>query len=129
MIDRALSVDYETGGFIGIRDNKVCVWSFDKGSKGDQEGIYCPNRDNFYSAIKMWERETITDLGIFHTHLNGNPQLSKGDIQYINAIFESNKILMGMFFPIIIPGKSFHVYYAYRADENILIYKIPLKII
>ena len=129
VVHSASGLDYETGGFIGIRDNKVCMWSFDKGIKSEQGGIYCPNKDHFHTIIRRWEKEKITNLGIVHTHLNGNPKLSKEDIRYINSIFENNETLMEMVFPVIIPDKSFHIYYAYRSDETILINKIPLKII
>ena len=35
VVHSASGLDYETGGFIGIRDNKVCMWSFDKGIKSE----------------------------------------------------------------------------------------------
>ena len=129
IIQSSLGVGYETGGFIGIRHNRICEWVFDEGVKTAQKGIYCPNRDKFYFVIETWKKKGMTDFGIVHTHLNGNSKLSQGDIQYINSVFDSNRDLGNMFFPIVIPDKNICVYRSYRKDGKILIHLVPLKII
>ncbi len=120
---------YETGGFVGVCGNKICVWAFDEGVRGAREGVYCPNKNKFYFMISSWREIGVTCLGIVHTHLNGNPQLSQGDVRYINSIFDRNGNLVKMFFPIVIPDKEIHVYGSRRKDGEVLIQLVPLKII
>ena len=120
-------LNYETGGFIGICNNRIRTYYFDDGIR--QKEAYCPNKDIFYELIEEWGQEGITAFGIFHTHLNGKLSLSGEDIRYINAIFESNADLEEMFFPVIIPGKEICVYHANRKNEEVLINTAALKII
>lgn len=128
IIGYSSGLNYETGGFIGIHNNRIHTYFFDDGIR--QKGTcYCPNKDMFYVLTKKWRQEGITAFGIFHTHLNGNLSLSREDIGYINAIFESNADLEEMFFPVIIPEKEVCIYLANRKNERVLINTVALKVI
>lgn len=125
--DREKSL-YETGGFIGIVDDKIVKYKYDKG-RCHEKGFYFPSERGWKEFLS-----TVADkcdyLGILHSHLNGLASLSNGDVRFVEQIFFCNQSIEKMYFPIVIPLVTLVIYAATRTvEEGILIKKCKLIII
>lgn len=119
---------YETGGFIGITDNKIVKYKYDEGEYHEM-GCYFPSK-------KQWEKflldiaDECDYFGILHSHLNGHASLSAEDVGFIEKLFFCNSSIEKMYFPIVIPLSDLVIYAATRTiEEGILIKKCKLIII
>lgn len=116
--------DYEIGGIIGGRKNTVFVVCFDKMEIQYNMGVYTANVEYLNSVISKWQNDSIEFYGIFHTHINGVRELSKGDIDSIYAIMNDlPNDISKLYFPLIIPNNKVLLYSAERLKHEIKITK------
>ena len=87
----------ESGGIIGIKNNVICAYYFDKCTY-NKESKYVPNISRLNSVIKKWHKQGIEFAGIVHSHPNSynKPSLSDGD--YAKILMENNNFLNRLFF-------------------------------
>lgn len=119
IIDGFSNTTCETGGIIGAKKEKTvnCV-IFDQFRQSNEHPCcYSPNVDFLNGCIEDWQNNSIQFLGIFHSHLENTPTLSKMDIQYIREIVDSMPdSIEQLYFPVyVIPQKALVVY---CADKN-----------
>ena len=91
--------DLETGGIIGIKDDAICAFCFDKGTASCKK-YYEPNVAFLNSVIQNWEDNGITFAGMIHSHPCGNLKLSIEDMEYATRVKNAMPDLKCLLFPI-----------------------------
>lgn len=128
ILNASVGFSYETGGFIGLRENQICYFMFDSGVRLNCMGRYYPNADSMRLFLENRRQDKLSGIGILHTHLCGDSSLSRGDVTYIYQIFHANPDLREMYFPVVVPGRKLCMYLAERQTDNILIKSVRIKI-
>lgn len=93
----------ECGGIIGGQDGVISRFCFDnKGS--EKQAVYEPNADYLNRIIEEWSQSGISFYGIIHSHMKNEPDLSRGDIEYIQLVMADLDVGEKLYFPIVMPG-------------------------
>lgn len=102
----------ETGGIIGGVNNEITEYWIDNISRGKCVCKYAPNVDEINKQIKIWYKNSIDFMGIFHTHYFGVKTLSEGDIMYMRRIMNvMPSSVKKLYFPIMVfPDKEMILY-------------------
>ena len=90
----------ETGGALGLKNNIVCSFYFDKAA-AHNKAKYSPDTDTINEKIATWQDEDIYFSGLVHSHPNGCDQLSVEDETSIKAIFDAAQFISRLYFPIV----------------------------
>lgn len=109
------SVPPETGGILGGKDGKICLWKYDKGCSGSG-CVYSPNVNILNRIIAKWIEQGYDFMGILHVHFGGSVTLSDGDKRYIEKIMRAMpENINNLYFPIVAqPDKIVVSYMACR---------------
>lgn len=122
IISQISSVASETGGIIGEQNGIICKFVYDKGIKQDNIGLYYPNVNMLNNVLKHWDNTNINFCGIVHSHINNQPYLSGGDVEYIEKIFLNlPDTISELFFPLVV-NNEFIAYKARKAIKGIQIF-------
>lgn len=89
----------ESGGIIGIKENCIVSFFFDK--KICKEGQYTPSVRRLNKIIKKWSKDNVMFVGFVHSHPNGYNRPSSDDFVYAEKILENNKFIDYLLFPIV----------------------------
>lgn len=117
----------ECGGIIGDQSGVISELCIDNtGSK--EYVVYEPNVDYLNRTIEEWRRSGISFYGIIHSHMKNEPDLSKGDIEYIQLVLADLDVGAKLYFPIVLPG---HIipFVATKTDNSINIQKEELDVL
>lgn len=101
----------ESGGILGLKDNVICAYYFDKGDfcKIDE---YRPNIKKLNSVINEWGNKGISFIGIIHSHPNSYKIPSLQDCNYVDVLMKQNRFLEKIILPIvIIENDDVQIYY------------------
>lgn len=131
MIHTIGSIEAETGGILGSKNNIICSFYFDKNAFRYHQK-YCPDIDDFNLKLAEWGRDGILFAGIAHSHPNGYIQLSYADRESIRSIVKSVPHLPQLYFPIITKSNGIVVMTAYRAKikcDRVSIKKITYDVL
>lgn len=81
----------ETGGMLGGRDGVITEFYFD--GTAERSGVtYSPNAARLNQLLqRQWSGDGIELLGFIHSHPNGMPRPSHGDLVYAKAILAANR--------------------------------------
>lgn len=90
----------ESGGIIGMRDECICEFYFDKRGKSGLD-FYVPSVEDINCIISRWSRECVRFIGIVHSHPNLFNKPSKNDIQYFKKILDINRRYDYLICPIV----------------------------
>ena len=115
----------ELGGILGLKDNCIVSFYFDK--KLIYKKQYIPNVIKINKIIKKWYKEDIMFIGFIHSHANGYNKPSKDDYIYAKKLIDTNKFLEYLIFPIvtIIDNEIKIDYYKFTDDfEKIVVEEI-----
>lgn len=115
----------ESGGIIGLKDNCIVKFYFDK--KIIHKKQYIPNVKKINKIINIWYKEDIMFIGFIHSHANGYNKPSKDDYIYAKKLIDTNKFLEYLIFPIVtIVDNGFKIdYYKFTDDfEKIVVEEI-----
>jgi len=124
------AVPPETGGIIGMQNDIVTSFVFDKGKTNYQKAMYTPNIYFINNQINKWRNYNIIFCGIVHTHPSNQNFLSKDDINYIKKIINSMpETIPYLYFPIIIPQKKMLSYIAKSNKCKVEIYADEIIVI
>ena len=93
----------ESGGIIGIKDDIICAYYFDKDNYNPD--FYAPNVTKLDKVIKQWAQEGITFCGIIHSHANNVQVLSNEDIKFAEEIHEQ-MLENPIYFPLVVIDKE-----------------------
>lgn len=122
----------ETGGILGSRiRNVVDNVVFDLPSvENVRPCVYFPNVDFLNHIIRLWQKNGIRFVGIFHTHFAGVKTLSSGDIKYIHEIMQSMpSSIEYLYFPVfVLPDRELVCYKAIRTKGTVDIAREPTVI-
>lgn len=125
-------IPLETGGILGSRNKEIIdeVIMDIKNPYASMKCSYTPNVIFLNQKISLWQNESVTFKGVFHTHYFGVRTLSCGDRKYITEIMEGlPECIDYLYFPIfVLPDRALVCYKAIRADKDILIQEEPLII-
>lgn len=94
----------EHGGILGGQNGVVSVFHYDRAGSPDQ-AAYEPDTEVLNSVIEQWNHSGISFYGIVHSHMENQPTLSEGDLQYIRLVMQSMDIGEKLYFPIVLPGR------------------------
>lgn len=109
------SVPPETGGIIGGKEGRVCLWKYDIGYS-EKGCAYRPNVNFLNEVIATWIDKGYDFMGILHVHFGGSKALSDGDKRYIEKIMRAMPgSVEQLYFPLVVqPEKQFVSYVAYQ---------------
>ena len=92
--------DVETGGLIGSSDGKtIDNYIFDEGQRSSMIE-YVPNIDLFNTVLAKWQKDSISFLGIIHSHI-ADSVLSNKDIQMARKIICCNESIESLLMPLV----------------------------
>lgn len=131
ILQRVPSAPPETGGIIGGKDERICLWEYDRGYpvKGC---AYRPNVNFLNQVIAEWLDKGYDFMGIFHVHFGGSKNLSDGDKRYIEEIMN---VMPGnitqLYFPIVLqPDRQMVSYVACKdLTDDIAIMRDELEVL
>ena len=124
--------NYETGGILGSRKNKVITEVFlDKNNEQTRRCSYTPNIVLFNNQIEIWQKQGINFQGLFHTHFANVETLSSSDEVYIKMIMTSMpEMINTLYFPLfVLPEQLLIPYNAIRKNGEVNIIREALEII
>ena len=112
------SVPPETGGIMGGKEGRICLWEYDMGYP--QKGCeYRPNVIFLNRVIEEWVNQGYDFMGILHVHFGGSRNLSGGDKRYIEKIMRAMPLyITRLYFPIVVQPDRQIV--SYVACKNLL---------
>ncbi len=123
----------EIGGILGSSNNDVVddIVIDNAPIETLKACVYYPNIEFFNCKIAEWQKENISFMGMFHTHFAGVKTLSKGDINYINAIMKvMPDFIEFLYFPIyVLPDKKLICYRAIKEFDTVKICEETLHIV
>ena len=90
----------ESGGIIGIKNNIICKFYFDKHSNHKNDK-YIPNVESLNNVILDWYELNIEFIGIVHSHPNSCNIPSLDDLTYAKKLKQHNPSLKKILFPIV----------------------------
>lgn len=123
------NLQQETGGYIGIHDHKIVEYQFDPGIGIASIGRFVPSPEIFHQAMEDWlENDAIQEFGMLHRHVNGQVDLSNGDLRYIDSLFARNDWLQVMYFPVVLPKETMAVYLSRRKGRRVEIEDVKLLV-
>ena len=117
----------ECGGIIGGQDGVISEFCFDSTGPTEQ-AVYEPNVDYLNRTIEEWRQSGISFYGIIHSHMKNEPDLSKGDIEYIQLIMADLDVGTKLYFPIVMPGYIIP-FVAIKANDTVNIQKEELDVL
>ena len=107
----------ESGGIIGIKNNIICKFYFDK-SESRHNTMYIPNTKVLNYIIDKWADSNIDFAGIVHSHPNSCTTPSLEDYYYATNLKQLNPTLKKILFPIVtIENKIVNITF-YEFDNN-----------
>lgn len=113
------SVPPETGGLLGGHDGTIDTCYRDRSAPVLERAIYIPNLQCLNQQLARWKIRQIDFMGIFHSHLKGEQQLSQADKTYIGEIFQAMPpYISRLFFPVVIPGEKIVPFRAQRKPDG-----------
>ena len=97
-IFNSFDLKQEDGGILGVKDDVIVSFCFDK---GNNEQEYTINVSKFSQTLEEWDKENISFAGFIHSH----PGQSKGepsikDFMYLKRFMKVNE-LDEILFPIV----------------------------
>lgn len=108
----------ETGGILGCENLVITKHFQDLGVNSGRIGHYVPSITALNNQIKNWYEHNIMFCGIYHTHYEGDKQLSGGDIVYItNILRQFRSYTDSLLFPLVFPQKEI-IFYRVRLQCN-----------
>lgn len=110
----------ETGGIIGCENNIITSYYPDKGINNNRSDRYQPSTSLLNAVLETWIDKKIQFCGIYHSHYEGDIQLSGGDMEYIkNILFQMRSYSDSLLFPLVFP-KHRIIFYKVRLQEETL---------
>lgn len=120
----------ETGGILGGSPEMIDTVVFDAGEKRLDSAVYVPDVKKLNRILTDWQREGISFIGLFHSHLTGQETFSQDDIEYITMVMLSlPPTVSQLYFPIVIPKSHIIFYKAKNQNHNICITRDNIKIV
>lgn len=125
------TVPPESGGIIGGRFDVISDFEIIGSKTASCSDLYIPDVTKINETIDKWNSEGVIDFyGIVHTHRPCSPELSPGDIEYINQIMISiADVKKELLFPIVIPKRQVKWYCAKLVENNVEIAEKKIEII
>lgn len=120
----------ESGGILGGKFEIIDTVVFDSGEKVLESAVYIPDVNKLNSILVHWQKEGISFYGLFHSHPNGQEELSQDDIEYINTIMLSlPQAVSSLYFPVVFPKSHIIFYKAINQNHNISIFRDNINIV
>lgn len=88
----------EDGGILGIKDDVISAFCFDKGHRKNGYDI---NIDKFMNTVEEWDEQGIEFAGFIHSHVTDNVEPSLTDLMYVRKFLKANKEIDSVDFPIL----------------------------
>ena len=88
----------EDGGILGIKDDVISAFCFDKGSRKNGYDI---NIDKFMNTVEKWDEQGIEFIGFIHSHITDNIEPSLTDLMYARKFLKANEDIESIDFPIL----------------------------
>ena len=117
----------ECGGIIGGKDGVISEFCFDN-TGSEKQAVYEPNADYLNRIIEDWSRSGIVFYGIIHSHMKNEPDLSNGDIAYIQLVMSDLAVGAKLYFPIVMPGYIIP-FVATKTENSVNIQKEELDVL
>ena len=97
-IFNSFDLKQEDGGILGMKDDVIVSFCFDK---GNNEQEYVINVSKFSQILEEWDKEDISFAGFIHSHPgNGKGEPSIQDFMYLRKFMKANE-LDEILFPIV----------------------------
>ena len=119
-IFNSFDLKQEDGGILGVKDDVIVSFCFDK---GNNEQEYIINVSKFSKTLEEWDDQDIAFAGFIHSH----PGKSKGepsmqDFMYLKRFMKANE-LDELLFPIIYSknGEKVIQFYLFKNNDFIKI--------
>ena len=94
---KSFDLKQEDGGILGMKDDTIVSFCFDK---GDKESEYTINVSKFSNVMDEWDQKGISFAGFIHSHLHGfNPSFN--DLIYLKRFLKANEDIQELYFPIV----------------------------
>ena len=125
------TVPPEMGGVLGLRNADVIdAIAFDHGIPNGNGGTYVPDTAALNRVLATWDEEGIRFAGMFHTHAEQWPELSKEDRSYIITILDAMPPAVDcLYFPLVFPGSRVRGYMARRRGGRSEIVDVEIETI
>ncbi len=120
----------ETGGIIGCKNNIITSYYPDKGINNNRADCYQPSTSLLNEILVTWINQKIQFCGIYHSHYEGDIQLSVGDLKYIkNILFHIRSYSDSLLLPLVFPKHKIIFYKARLQEETLFVSNEMFKII
>lgn len=120
----------ETGGIIGCKNNIITSYYPDKGINNNRADCYQLSTSLLNEILVTWINQKIQFCGIYHSHYEGDIQLSVGDLKYIkNILFHIRSYSDSLLFPLVFPKHKIIFYKARLQEETLFVLNEMFKII
>lgn len=108
----------EDGGILGMKDDAISSFCFDKGTC---QKNYQINVNKFASEVEKWDEEGITFVGFIHSHITNDKEPSLTDLIYVRKFLSANQDIEQIDFPIVYSdnGKVAIQYYIFKQNQFI----------
>lgn len=123
------TVPPEQGGILGMKNGVICEYIHDNSGLETNRAVYVPNIAFLNECIAKWADEGVEFCGMVHSHPSEQKELSSGDYEYIEKIYQLNPQLGISFFPLIVGVHEMIVYCANMAGGQIVIRKDIAEIV
>ena len=97
-IFNSFDLKQEDGGILGVKDDVIVSFCFDKGNSEEE---YVINVSKFSKTLEKWDEQDISFAGFIHSHpgkSKGEPSLQ--DFMYLKRFMKANE-LDELLFPIV----------------------------
>ena len=115
-IFNSFDLKQEDGGILGIKDNVIVSFCFDK---GNCEREYTINVAKFSETLEEWDKQEIEFAGFIHSHPGQNSgQPSLKDFMYLRKFMKANEDLKEVLFPIVFMKNNIKTIQFYLFKDN-----------
>lgn len=120
----------ENGGILGQQKGIITEFYRDDNDSSEFIDRYVPNTLKLNKVISKWCENDIYFCGIYHSHYDGDMQLSGGDKKYIETILYQIKTYTdSLYFPLVFPMNDIICYNASLTDQGLVISKEKIILI
>lgn len=115
-IIESFDLKQEDGGVLGMHDDVITSFCFDKGNSQKEYQIIV---GKFTEVVEKWDEEGIEFVGFIHSHTNGENRPSIYDFMYVKKFLKANPDIESLDFPIVYlkDGKIDIQYYIFKQNE------------